>query len=931
MSKRSFFISAAAAAAATTTTQQQPQQQQPSSSQERRRGWLHESNTTTTATGKPVTTTGAGSSSYYPLQQQQRQQHQQHEPKQLEEAPNTIPRSSTNSRRRSAHNMKVTNVATQYNHSTITNPIQFFDEDSDPISYKLPQNYHRRRDHSIENGSDKYTGNRFPSSSTVPPTTTMTTVASTINSRNRNGEEKKQDDVRDSIKTKSSRIVATATDVGNNRQSGMDNNNKNNHHQHHSSMVTERIRMLTGSHEVTTSDSINTKHIVPLTRTQSHHDQQQKQLQSDTMNANDNRIAKASAVNRVDTHQSFDEIDSIVLNASKISSKCVNAQVDKHDVVTSSKRLLHGFPSLFKNSHNIVQQELTRINLSHASSSSSSSKESKTSLQSHQTPPWVQDKNGVILSPITRSRGPNNADSNWKEQVSRQQTPLQCLDSVSVASDYISSASSTVESWNLVLPTVSKDKDDMLNTSVESPRPYLPAALHSNVSSSMLYRSSHASDGADLFDTDTDVHSIVESDNDVMTVAESEAAFQPMVMKSSNPSPPIVDDDPNFSSKSFSSSSSLLLGSPFATNTKFPQFESKRVDSLHKIDECSDHVWKEMVEVNKTYWNKENIDNDNPPKGLSAVCYWKVPSPLSFGYKVLLDDPAYRHAQKAGHLWQSLVSQHIRFPTSWYEGARSPPLGCPPSPLTSPLSSVTLPQWQYCGRYPIYCHPVLNCLVRGRSSAGRVLLHIIIKDGNTCEPVSDIAIGCFHPNARKVRPGTDANPSQESRRDIWIAIRNRLTAQCDTSKNVGQSVKPKNGFLSPLESLLVTEESPLYGVGYEFDSSSNSPLHQSPTSTVIALPTTRGPYFKSPLGGLITDATSGNVLFKPPRVSNENVRAIFGDEPPLETIFVPENELYECLMGWNTPTKPAAAAADAADNPSWTPPPLALLQEYVFS
>ena len=223
----------------------------------------------------------------------------------------------------------------------------------------------------------------------------------------------------------------------------------------------------------------------------------------------------------------------------------------------------------------------------------------------------------------------------------------------------------------------------------------------------------------------------------------------------------------------------------------------------------------------------------------------ELPSPLTVEYDMLLHDPAYRHAQKAGMLWQSLVGQQVRFPSRWWNGARSPPVG----------ANVNLP-WQYLGRYQVQNNRMLNKIVRNRSSAGRLLLHIVVLDLVTRRPVQDVAIGCFHPNARGIRTTNDSDPFQENTRDLWLAVRKHVDA------------------VSVIDSLLSLGE-----------------------SWRLA--------WKTPLGA------KG-------RVTNQNVRAVYGERPPMETIFVPESELYERLSFL------------LQESPDLSPP-MAILEELVFS
>ena len=217
-----------------------------------------------------------------------------------------------------------------------------------------------------------------------------------------------------------------------------------------------------------------------------------------------------------------------------------------------------------------------------------------------------------------------------------------------------------------------------------------------------------------------------------------------------------------------------------------------------------------------------------------------VVSLRSLEYEMLMKDPAYRHAQAAGYLWQSLVGQQIRFPSRWWNGARGPPIGEEGG------------RWEYVGRYSIPGHRMLKKTVRNRASAGRILLHVIVQDLMTGKPVQDIVVGCFHPNARSIRQSQVAESSKEDSREVWLAVRKRSDG------------------ISVLEPMLKW-------------------------------------------GAARQECGKGPLLAK---VTNDNVRAIYGDKPPLETIFLPESELFERLTSTNSSRE--------------TCPPLMLLDEFVF-
>jgi len=233
-------------------------------------------------------------------------------------------------------------------------------------------------------------------------------------------------------------------------------------------------------------------------------------------------------------------------------------------------------------------------------------------------------------------------------------------------------------------------------------------------------------------------------------------------------------------------------------------------EALQKLDEAtylSDAIRQDSYVTSMISPSKDSFVGKN------------IVPPRTPEYNRLMRDPAYLHAQRAGTLWQSLVSQHVRFPSSWWNGARSPPMGVAQRQM-----------WQYAGRHRVRGNKFSRKLVHNRASAGRLLLHIIVQDIVTMTPVQDIAIGCFHPNARGVRLTTAPNSTLEGCRDIWLALRRR-----------GEDV----------------------------------------------------PVVESLLKGGVDDDANASPLGGKHAVDNSNMRAVFGDKPPMYTVFVGESELYE--------------------------------------
>jgi hypothetical protein len=232
----------------------------------------------------------------------------------------------------------------------------------------------------------------------------------------------------------------------------------------------------------------------------------------------------------------------------------------------------------------------------------------------------------------------------------------------------------------------------------------------------------------------------------------------------------------------------------------------------------------------------------------AATPFEKTIAPTSYLHDELSKDDAYNHAMKCGIIWQSLVGQHVKFPSLWYDGEEParPYMGCPSKSN----------KWSFFGRHRMTTsssNNMLRSLVPNTNSSGKLLLHIIVIDSNTLEPTEDIVIGVYHPNAMGIRPLKSSNVADSQRldecRDIWIGHRSRSV--------------PVNGRRNAtrIESLL---------------------RHLNHSSVD-----------KSPLGSPKNESSSGNIPYK---IDNTNMNSIYGRNPPKSTLFVPENKLYKLLM-----------------------------------
>jgi len=215
-------------------------------------------------------------------------------------------------------------------------------------------------------------------------------------------------------------------------------------------------------------------------------------------------------------------------------------------------------------------------------------------------------------------------------------------------------------------------------------------------------------------------------------------------------------------------------------------------------------------------------------------------SPVSEEYvSRLQDDEAYSHARRAGYLWQSLAGQHVRFPRSWWDGSRAPIMGCSDFVPEKGGKGFRVPRfpWQYVARRRVTEYRMFAELVKNRASPGRLLLHINVINSVSMLPTLEIAVGCFHPNARGIRKGERADPAQEDAREVWTALRKRSAVDVGSSSielHLCKGNKAEEiGQLSPL-----------------------GPIHE---------------------------------------VTNVNMRPVFGEEPPVHTIFIQEGDLLERL------------------------------------
>jgi len=209
-------------------------------------------------------------------------------------------------------------------------------------------------------------------------------------------------------------------------------------------------------------------------------------------------------------------------------------------------------------------------------------------------------------------------------------------------------------------------------------------------------------------------------------------------------------------------------------------------------------------------------------------------------------DEALAHAQRAGPLWRSLVGNHVRFPSKWDDML-------PPTTPTIHSMRHKWSKWYYVARHRVKGDKRLNSRefgVRSRRSGGRILMRMIIREMHSQQVCREIAIGCFHPNSKGIRNG-DPMPGAEDVREVWMAV--RWVMEADENEPTLDLRHEDQDYEGVIDNFLMQKRNTLdYG-------------------------------------------TMGSALGHRKAVNNENVRAIFGDQSPMTTVDLHEDEVAEIL------------------------------------
>lgn len=226
----------------------------------------------------------------------------------------------------------------------------------------------------------------------------------------------------------------------------------------------------------------------------------------------------------------------------------------------------------------------------------------------------------------------------------------------------------------------------------------------------------------------------------------------------------------------------------------------------------------------------------------------------------------FQHAQKAGLLWQTIVGTFVRFPSVWFDGSRTPQMGI------ANKGDIT-PKWNFLCLLRIQDR-IMSSYIKDRKSSGKLLLHVIITDAEESE-IQDIAIGCFHPKARGIysrnryiEQNLEDLLTDDSFRDVWMAVRKRCGP---AAKHGGSKCNWIERFLTSGQSIDV--------IGRE------SPISHHKKS-----------------------------------INNDNVRSVFGQGSPKETILLSKANFKEFMQQTETDM----------DGDDQTSPTILLLKRFLY-
>jgi hypothetical protein len=325
-----------------------------------------------------------------------------------------------------------------------------------------------------------------------------------------------------------------------------------------------------------------------------------------------------------------------------------------------------------------------------------------------------------------------------------------------------------------------------------------------------------------------------------------------------------LDDLAKIFMSSSSMSTSKSGGDKSKSSSKSSSIESKTAATVAKTEDGWQQQEVQMMLGTRVVSPAESTEtsNNTPPSSDRMAHQYAEETPTISNVKIARnldqdrfqqvnkieeepEDEAVTHARRAGPVWRSLVGNHVRFPFKWETilGPSKPPIP----------SHLEWSKWYY-----VACHRVkgdrrLNSRelgVRSRRSGGRILLRLVLKEMHSENICREIVVGCFHPNSKGIRRG-DPKPENEDARQVFMAVR---------------------------WTMYEADEEPRLDLGEEYDA------YEGVVDNFLMQ---RRCY--------LDYSTMGSPLGHRKAVKNENVKAVFGDQPPLRSIELHEDKFAEIL------------------------------------
>lgn len=305
-------------------------------------------------------------------------------------------------------------------------------------------------------------------------------------------------------------------------------------------------------------------------------------------------------------------------------------------------------------------------------------------------------------------------------------------------------------------------------------------------------------------------------------------------------------------------------GDKSKTSSKSPSIESKAAGTVAKTEEGWQQQEVKTMMGTRVVSPTESVEPSNatpPPSNdvihqiteegnvINSVRIVSEMNPQNLDQDrfrhMIQNDEALAHAQRAGNLWRALVGNHVRFPSKWETilGSSKPPIP----------SHLEWSKWYYVARHRVKGDKRLNSRelgVRSRRSGGRILLRLVVKEMHSQNICREIVVGCFHPSSKGIRRG-DPKPADEDVREVYMAVR---------------------------WTMYEADEEPRLDLGEEYDD------YEGVVDNFLMQRRTYLNY-----------STMGSPLGHRKAVKNENVKAVFGDQPPSASIELHEDEFAEIL------------------------------------